>query len=319
MTTASYTLGLDTSKAWLDAALRPGGQHWREANDDAGFDRSRARLAALGNPASVRIVIEASGGYERPAHEALTRAGHAVAIVNPQRVRDFARGLGRLAKTDRVDADTIAAFGETTRPRTTPLAQPQRARLAEILAYRQQVLDEIAQRTQQAKRITDPQLRRRAELHLDRLRHDRDDLSAEIRNTLRDSPDFAPLARILTSFKGVGPILAATLVAYLPELGSLNDKQIACLVGLAPFARDSGSLRGKRMIQGGRAKIRQVLYVATLAAIRYTPAIHASRQRLALRNKPGKVAVVACMRKIIVILNAMAKSMTPWINHLAHT
>lgn len=313
MTTASYTLGLDTSKAWLDAALRPGGQTWREANDEAGFNRILARLATLGEPATIRIVIEASGGYERPAHKALTLAGYAVAIVNPQRVRDYARSRGRFAKTDRIDADTIAAFGEANRPRQTPLAQPQRIRLAELLAYRQQILEEITQRSQQARRFADPQLRRRAELHLDRLRQDRDDITAEIRNTLQDTPDFAPLARILTSFKGVGPILAATLIAHLPELGFLNDKQIASLVGLAPFARDSGNLRGKRMIQGGRAKIRSVLYVAALAAIRHNPAIHAFRQRLGLRNKPGKVAVVACMRKIIVILNAMAKSMTPWI------
>jgi transposase len=314
MTITAYTLGLDTSKTRLDIALRPGGQSWREANDEAGFRRILDRLATLGDPATIRIVIEASGGYERPAHQALTRAGYAVAIVNPQRVRDYARSLGRLAKTDRIDADTIAAFGDATRPRPTPLAQPHRVRLAELLAYRRQILDEISQRSQQARRFADPQLRRRAELHLQRLRQDRDDLAAEIARALRDTPDFAPLARILTSFKGVGPILAATLIAHLPELGSLNDKQVASLVGLAPFARDSGALRGKRMIQGGRAKIRRVLYIATLAAIRHNPVIHGFRQRLATRNKPGKVAVVACMRKIIVILNAMAKSMTPWIN-----
>jgi transposase len=312
MTTVSYTLGLDTSKAWLDAALRPDGQTWRETNDEAGFDRIRARLATLGDPTTVRIVIEASGGYERPAHKALTLAGYAVAIVNPQRVRDYARSRGRFAKTDRIDADTIAAFGEANQPRLTPLAQPQRTRLAELLAYRQQILEEINQRTLQAKRFADPQLRQRAALHLGRLCQDRDDITADIRNTLQDTPDFAPLASILTSFKGVGPILAATLIAHLPELGVLNDKQIASLVGLAPFARDSGSFRGKRMIQGGRARIRRVLYIAALAAIRYNPVIHAFRQRLAY--KPGKVAVVACMRKIIVILNAMAKSMTSWIN-----
>ncbi|HMG50830.1 MAG TPA: transposase, partial [Inquilinus sp.] len=204
-------------------------------------------------------------------------------------------------------------FGETIRPRPTPLPNPARTRLAELLAYRQQLIDEIAQRTPQAYRFTDPTLKRRAEDHLDRLRQDRDDLAAEIAATLQTDPDFAPLARILTSFKGVGPILAATLIAHLPELGSLDDKQVACLVGLAPFARDSGSLRGKRMIQGGRAHIRRVLYVAALAAIRYNPVIHAFQQRLAARHKPGKVAVVACMRKIIVILNAMAKSRTPWM------
>lgn len=314
MTTVSYTLGLDTSKAWLDVALRPGGQTWREANDEAGFDRIRARLATLGHPTTIRIVIEASGGYERPAHKALTLAGYAVAIVNPQRVRDYARSRGRFAKTDRIDADTIAAFGEANRPRLTPLAEPQRIRLAELLAYRQQILEEINQRSLQAKRFADPQLRQRAELHLDRLRQDRDDITADIRSTLQDTPDFAPLAHILTSFKGVGTILAATLIAYLPELGILNDKQIACLVGLAPFAHDSGNFRGKRSIQGGRDKIRRVLYIAALAAIRYNPVIQAFRQRLALSHKPGKVVVVACMRKIIVILNAMAKSMTPWIN-----
>jgi transposase len=312
MTTVSYTLGLDTSKAWLDAALRPGGQIWREANDEAGFNRIRDRLATLGDPATIRIVIEASGGYERPAHKALTQAGYAVAIVNPQRVRDYARSRGRFAKTDRIDAETIAAFGEANKPRLTPLAQPQRVQLADLLSYRQQILEEINQRSLQAKRFADPQLRRRAELHLERLRQDRDDVTADIRNTLQDTPYFAPLARILTSFKGVGTILAATLIAHLPELGVLNDKQIASLVGLAPFAHDSGNLRGKRMIQGGRARIRRVLYIAALAAIRYNPVIHAFRQRLA--HKPGKVVVVACMRKIIVILNAMAKSMTPWIN-----
>lgn len=309
---AVYTLGLDVSKARLEAYLLPTKQSFAVANTAAGHDQLKTRLRALGGADAVRLVVEATGGYERAVHESLAADGFAVAIVNPKRVRDFARALGLLAKTDRLDAAILARYGEVHQPSATPLKAQPASELGELLAYRAQLLREITQRTQQLGRYTSPSLRARAEAHLAELRQARDALTAEIAQTLKTRREIAPLAAILMSCKGVGPLLAATLLAFLPELGQINDKQIASLVGVAPFNCDSGTLRGKRRIYGGRAMIRRVLYMATIPALRFNPVIKTLYERLIARGKPAKVAIVACMRKLLVILNAMAKTMTPW-------
>lgn len=307
-----YTLGLEVSKARLDGYVLPTREAFAVPNTAAGHDRLKTRLRALGGAGAVRLVVEATGGYERAVHESLTADGFAVTIINPKRLRDFARALGLLAKTDRLDAAVLARYGEVHQPSATPVKTQPATELSELLADRAQLLREITQRTQQLDRYTSATLRARAEAHLAELRTARDTLTAEIAQVLKTRCEIAPLAAILMSCTGVGPLLAATLLAFLPELGQINDKQIASLVGVAPFNCDSGTLRGKRRIDGGRARIRRVLYMATIPALRFNPVIKALYERLIARGKPAKVAIVACMRKLLVILNAMAKTMTPW-------
>lgn len=312
MSNIHYTLGLDVSKSRLDGLLLPDGVSFSAANDAAGRQDLATRLGELGLPENVRIVVEATGGHERALHENLTEQGWSVAIVNPKRVRDFARAMGMLAKTDTIDARVIARYGEVQEPAATPLKSQALRDVGELLDYRAQLVAEITARAQKLSKVALPRLRRRAEAHLAELRRQRDEVTAEIEDMLTSDPTIAARAKVLMSFKGVGPLLAATLIAFLPELGTVNEKKIASLVGVAPFNCDSGTLRGKRIIYGGRSKVRQILYMAALPSIRFNPAIRKFYDRLIAAGKPGKVAVVACMRKILTILNAMMQTMTPW-------
>ena len=265
-------------------------------------------------PHTMRVVLEASGGYERAAHNGIAAAGFPTAVVNPKRVRDFARGKGLLAKTDRIDARVLAEFGQVFQPPATPPKNPLRAELAELLAYRAELLQEIARRRQQLQDMRSAWVRRKAEAHLALLVEERTAVTAKIAETIDEDDTCKAQAHLIRSFKGAGPVLAAVLLAHLPELGTLSDKQVASLVGVAPFNCDSGNHRGKRMIQGGRAAIRTVLYVCALSAIVHNPVIKAFYGRLVAKGKPGKVAVVAAMRKMVVILNAMARDNLAWKN-----
>jgi transposase len=306
-------IGVDASNAYLDFDGLPGQSRRRLANTA----ETHTALAALlsgrrGEDRDVLVVLEASGGCERGLHRALVEAGVPAAIVNPQQVRDFARSQGLRAKTDRVDARAIRRFGEVRQPRPTPVPEPARAELIELLGYRDQIVAEITARTLQRAHLRSAFLLRRADDALERLRQESEVLARLIEATVASDPELSRRAAVLTSFKGVGALVAADLVAHMPELGTLNERQAASLAGLAPFARDSGQRRGVREIAGGRPKVRRALCHAARVGLRHNPALKALYERLTARGKPGKVALVACMRKAVVILNAMLKSGQPW-------
>lgn len=313
MAASLYCVGIDVSMTHLDCCGLPEPTRQPLPNTPAGHARIAAQLAPLVRAGrAVLVVLEATGGHERALHAALCAAGVACAITNPKRVRDFARSKGWLAKTDRLDAKVLKAFGEENRPRPTAPAEPPRRALLERLAYRDQLLAEITARRQQMRGFAAPALRARAAAALERLEAERDELTAEVVASLEADPALHERARLLMSFCGVGGLTAALLLAYLPELGRLTGKQAASLAGLAPFACDSGSLRGQRRIYGGRAKVRLALFHVARIGLRHNPVLKAFYARLTSRAKPGKVALTACMHKALLILNAMLRTNTPW-------
>lgn len=308
-----YALGTDVAKAHVDYHLLPDAVGWRLPNTADGHARLLDRLTSrLAPGASLLVVVEASGGYERALVEALAAAGVTVAVVNPKRVRDYAKAIGQLAKTDRLDARLLARYAAAERPRPSLPVAPARRALRELLAYRTQLIAERTARRQQLAGYQDAGLRARAEAALAGLEQEERDLDQAIARHLADTPELAAPAALLMSVAGVGRGTAAALLAELPELGRLTAKQIASLAGLAPHACDSGTLRGHRMIYGGRAAVRRALYMAALTAMRRNAVIRAFYERLRARGKKPKVALVACMRKLLVILNALVKTGTPW-------
>jgi transposase len=300
--------GIDVSKAQLDTAFGADGEVVGFANDEQGIARLLERLSSV-RPALV--VMEASGGYETAAATAIAAASWRLAIVNPRQVRDFARATGRLAKTDRIDARMLSAFGKAVEPQITQLPDEDAQALQGMLLRRQQL---VAMRAQERQRLEHAQgpMRKQIKKHIDWLDHEIDRLDIDITAGLRQSAAWRAKDDLLRSFKGVGPITSGTLLVALPELGSLGRRAIAALVGVAPLNWDSGKMRGKRSIHGGRARIRTLLYMATTSAIRCNPVIREFYQRLKSRGKPHKVAMVACMRKVLTILNAMVRESTPW-------
>ena len=281
-------IGLDVGKAWLDGYVVASGRRLRVANDPAGVEEL---LQKLGDPAGCLVVMEASGGYERTAHKALAAQGVAAAIVNPKRVRDFARGMGLEAKTDRIDARLIARYGEVMRPAATPLPEPARLELREILAARRQLVDEIAVRKQQLEHLRSPLVRAQVERTLAFLKAEAKALLALLRQTIKAHPALAADEARLTSMPGCGPILAATLIAELPELGTLDRRKVAALAGLAPIARDSGLRENRRVIKGGRGQVRNALYMAVLASLKTDKsplkARYANLTAIGLARSPG--------------------------------
>jgi transposase len=303
-------IGLDVSKAWLDGYAPATGRRFRVSNDPAGIEEL---VQSLGDPAGCLMVLEASGGYERIAHGALVAQGVLAAIVNPKRVRDFARGMGLEAKTDRVDARLIARYGETMRPAATPLPDPARLELREILAGRRQLVEEIAARKQQLEQLTSPAVRAQVEKTLAFLQGEAKALLALLRETIRAHPALAADYALLTSMPGCGPILAATLLAEMPELGTLDRRKIAALAGLAPVAKDSGLRENRRVIKGGRGQVRRALYMGVLASLKTDKSPLKDRYaQLTARGKPPKLAIAALMRKMLVTLNAMLKTQATW-------
>jgi transposase len=300
-------VGVDIGKARLDAFCLASGRRLTVGHDARGV----AELAAWLEPGSL-VVMEASGGYERRLHEALAERGIAAAVVNPARVRHFAKASGLLAKTDRLDAAAIARYGAFARPAPTPVPAAARRRLGELLAYRRQLLAEIDARDQQLGHLRTPALVERARAALDRLRAERAELGALVAEAVADGPELAADAALLRTAPGVGPVLAATLLAELPELGAPDRRRIASLVGLAPVARDSGQRRGRREIAGGRGAVRRALYMAVLSASRGSSRFALAYRTLVGRGKPAKVALAAVMRKLLVTLNAMLRHRTPW-------
>jgi transposase len=293
-------VGIDVSKARLDIHLLPGSQSLTVGNDQAGFEALVARLVD-GTP--TLVVLEATGGLQERAAATLAAAGLLVAVVNPRQVRDFAKATGQLAKTDRLDARAIARFAQAVRPAPTPLADPERQVLVDLVGRRRQLVEMRAtERTRRAQLA--PHLRPGLDQHLAWLAKAIVDLDDRIGRQLRGSAIWRVEDRLLEGIPGIGPVTRATLLAKLPELGTLDRRRIASLVGLAPVSRDSGAMRGRRAIWRGRAGVRSVLYMATVTAIRCNPAIRGFHHQLTARGKPKKLAIVACMRKLLTILNA---------------
>lgn len=306
-------VGIDISKAHLDVALRPSGETWQETHDEAGIQQFVEKLKGL--PPSL-IVMEATGGYETDVATALALAGFSVAIVNPRQVRDFAKSLGKLAKTDRLDAHFLARFAETIQPEARFLPDEEASHLQAVVNRRRQIIDmKVAEQNRLG--LAHPQVRPRLQEHIAWLEQELADLDQELHNQIRHSPMWREQDDLLQSVPGIGKITALVLIADLPELGHLNRKEIAALVGLAPFNRDSGLLKGKRSIWGGRASVREVLYMACVVASRWNPVIKRFYQRLRQEGKVFKVAITACMRKLLTILNAMVRSQKRWQPALA--
>jgi transposase len=302
------SVGIDVSKSVLDVSAYPSGKTWQVEYSTPGITALAEELAALG-PAVV--VVEATGGLEISLTAALGVAGLPVAVVNPRQVRDFARATGRLAKTDKLDAQVLAQFGAMVQPPARPLPDAQHRELQAMVTRRQQLIGMLTAEKNRLRRTT-PRVQHQIEVHVRWLREQLREVDRDLEHFLRSSPLWQEDAKVLRSAPGVGPIVTATLIARLPELGSLNCKQIAALVGVAPFNRDSGTLRGKRTVWGGRGALRTALYMATLVATRHNPVLRAFYQRLCDAGKPKKVALIACMRKLLIILNSMIKNHRTW-------
>ena len=308
-TPAGRFIGIDVAKRRLDVAERPSGAAWAVTNDEAGIAELVERVRRGG--AIALIVLEATGGYEMPVVAALSAARLPVVVVNPRQVRDFARAVGRLAKTDALDAGVLADFGAAVQPEVRAVPDECTQALHGWVARRRQLLDMVTAE-QQRLVLSAPAIRPKIQEHVEWLRRQLRDTDAELAQLIHDSPVWRARETLLRTTPGVGPVLAATLMAELPELGQLNRRQIAALVGVAPLNWDSGQQRGTRHIWGGRAPVRTVLYMATRAAIRCNPVIVAFFARLTQAGKPRKVAVTACMRKLLTILNAMMHRNLPW-------
>jgi transposase len=308
MVDVPYFVGIDVAKAQLDVAMRPSGERWAVPNDAEGVVTLVERLQPL-HP--TLIVLEATGGLERVATAALATAGLPVVVVNPRQARDFARATGQLAKTDALDARALAHFADVIRPTPRPLPNAQTQELRALLGRRQQL---IGMRTAEQNRLagTSGRLIQDIEAHIAWLNTHIATLDDALETMLRASPLWRENDDLLQSVPGIGPVCARTLLLELPELGTLNRQQIAALVGVAPLNCDSGTLRGRRTIWGGRAHVRTVLYMGTLVATRFNPQIKAFYQRLLAAGKLKKVALTACMHKLVTILNAMLKHRTSW-------
>jgi transposase len=301
-------VGIDVAQATLEVAVRPTGEAWQVANDEIAFGDLVERIRQL-KPSL--IVLEATGGIHLPVVAALAAAKLPVVAVNPRQARDFAKATGKLAKTDRIDAQVLAHFAEAVRPEVRPLPDAATQELAVLVARRRQLM-EMRVAEQNRSRGTPARIRTQIREHVEWLNRQIDELDHEIGQRVRSSPAWRERDDVFRSTPGVGPVLSATLLADLPELGTVPHKQIAALVGLAPLNQDSGKKRGQRVIWGGRATVRAALYMATLVATRRNPVIRTFYQRLLAMHKPKKVALTACMHKLLRILNAMVRHQTSW-------
>jgi len=311
--TPQIFVGIDVSKAQLDIAIRPQGR-FAVANNAVGVAQLIDRVKAL--PAGL-VVVEATGGLEIPLAGAFALAGVSVVVVNPRQVRDFAKATGQLAKTDAIDAEVLARFAEAIRPEPRPLPDEQTQVLAALVGRRHQLLDML---TAEKNRLASARraIRKNLRAHIAWLERALHQADTDLAEALRQSPIWREKDELLRSVPGIGPVLTTTLLAALPELGTLPHRQIAALVGVAPLNRDSGTLRGRRTCWGGRAQVRAVLYMAALTATRFNPILRTFYRRLCAAGKAKKVALVACMRKLLTIVNAMLKHRTPWNPVLAH-
>lgn len=307
-------VGIDVSKHHLDVCLRPSGELFELSNDEAGWAQLLERLQPLEVD---RIVLEATGGYEAALAAQLHGAGLPVVVINPRQARDFAKATGELAKTDRIDAAILALFAERIRPELRPVPDEATLELQALITRRRQLSDMLVterQRHARARKSVERDIQRHVRWLEQRLKDVDDDLNKAI----QDSPIWRARENLLRTIPGIGPVVSRTLLAELPELGSLSNREIAKLVGLAPLACDSGLMRGRRMIWGGRASVRSSLYMAALVASRRNPVIRDFYQRLIANGKAPKVALIACARKLLVISNSMLKTNSTWSPTYAH-
>lgn len=304
----SCFVGLDIAKDHIDVSVRPTGEQWQLAQTDDGIAQLVARLVAV-TPALV--VVESTGGYETAAVTALAVAHVPVAVVNPRQVRDFAKAMGRLAKTDALDAEVLALFAERVRPALRPLPDEAHHELIALVTRRRQLVDMLtAERNRLA--TARPSVRASVQQHVRWLERRIHDADADLTTMIQQSPLWRAKDDLLRSVPGIGPITSRMLIASLPELGALSRREIASLVGVAPLNRDSGQQRGRRVVWGGRAAVRGPLYMATLVATRHNPVLRTFYRRLRDAGKPPLVALVAAMRKLLTILNAMVKHQQSW-------
>jgi transposase len=287
-------VGIDVSKATLDVAILPIGRHFVVSNDEAGIDEL---LGGLEDPKPILVVLEASGGYERPVAAAIAASEIAVAVVNPRQTRDFARAPGKLAKTDRLDAKALARLAEAVRPEPRALPEEEAEEFSAILDRRRQIIQMMSAEKNRLGAATSKAVARRIEAHLRWLEKELGRTERDLDRAIEASPTFRENEALLRS---------------VPELGSVAPRELSVLVGVAPLNRDSGTLRGRRAVWGGRARAREALYMGALVATRYNPHIKEFYERLVAAGKPKKVALVACMRKLLVILNALLRDRTPW-------
>jgi transposase len=306
-------VGIDVAQESLEIAVRPTAEQWQSTTDEEGLAQLTHRLQRL---QPTLIVLEATGGLENLVAATLAAGQLPVVVVNPRQVRDFAKATGRLAKTDALDAQVLAHFAEAIRPPLRPLPEAEGQRLRALVGRRHQIVKMLTAERDRLRRAQ-PVVQEDITQHIAWLEGRLKDLDQELRHTIRQSPLWRAQEKLLRSVPGVGPVLAATLLADLPELGTLNRKKIATLVGVAPLNKDSGKRQGKRCIWGGRADVRAALYMATLTAMRHNPVIRAFYQHLQRAGKLPKVALTACMHKLLTILNAMLKHGTLW--HPSHS
>ncbi len=308
MSASAVFVGIDVSKAHLDVAVRPTGDEWRSQNTETGVNEVVERLKKL---APDLVVLEATGKLESPVASGLVVQGVPVVVVNPRQVRDFAKSTGRLAKTDVLDARAIAHFAEAVRPEPRPLPDEQANHLSSLLSRRRQLREML---TAERNRLgsADRKMRRRLKVHIRWLNRELLEIDDDMDGAVQESPLWRVKDDILKSVPGIGTVVSITLISELPELGALNSKEIAALAGVAPLNRDSGTLAGRRTVWGGRARVRTALYMAALVASRYNPVIREFYLRLCERGKPKKVALTACMRKLLLIVNSMIKNKQMW-------
>lgn len=310
MTTATMTIiGIDVSKAFLDCWAFPGDRAWRIGYTDAALAQLAAELVPL---QPTRIIVEATGGLERTLVAELSAAGLPVVVVNPRQVREFARATGQLAKTDRLDAAILAQFGAMLHPAVRPQPDAAQRELQSLVARRRQLVAMQTQERNRRQQVASELVVAQIDDHLALLGRQVAQLDQDIADRLRDHAAWRARAQLLRSIPGVGPVLVSTLIAHLPELGQASPKAIAALAGVAPYNRDSGQWRGKRAVWGGRRQLRAMLYMAALVASQHNPVIRSCYERLLAAGKAKKVALTACMRKLLTICNAIIKSNTPW-------
>jgi transposase len=316
MAEAFTSIGIDVSKAHLDVAIRPAGDTFRIANDPAGLAALVERLTPL---APTLVVVEATGGYELPAVAALQAAGIPVAAINPRQARDFAKGTGRLAKTDRIDAQALAHFAEAVRPEPRPAAPAERLALDALLTRRRQLLEMRVMEGHRLATGRDAVVRAGIERHIAWLDAEAAEAERQLSEAVQASPAWRERDELLRSIPGIGPVTSRTLLAALPELGTSDGGRLAALAGLAPLARDSGTRRGPRTIRGGRPEVRRVLYLAALSAARHAGPLKDFADRLRGRGKRAKVVLIAVARKLLTIANAVVRSGQRWDPSLAAT
>lgn len=309
MNTPSVSIGIDVSRDWLDVAIAPEGPHWRIVRAPEALEDLAAQLQGH---VPARIVLEATGGLEAPVAAVLAAHGLPVVVVNPRQVRDFARATGRLAKTDRLDATVLARFAHQVAPPLRPLKDADTAALHALVERRRQLVEMLVAEKNRLQAATNARVRRGLKEHIAWLQRRIGGCDDEIRRWLKASPLWRERDELMRSVPGVGPVTVMTLCSHLPELGTLNRRQIAALAGLAPLNRDSGHYRGHRAVWGGRARVRQALYMAVVAGLRCNPVLQRSYHRLRAAGKSPKLALTALMRKLLTILNAMVRNHTTW-------